>query len=460
MAIEPATTGPSSFTEYRLPTLTFVVISSMVGSGILTTSGQVVARVGSHEVNLALWLLGGVVAICGALSLAELSAALPRSGGDYVYIYEAYGELPAFLAGWATLVHGFAGPIAATAWAASSYFTSAFGNAPDSKSVELTGLSTLFIVALGIWHARGSLATSRFQTVATLLMLSSLVTFVLVGLSVAAMKTQEPSTPLQAQAHGWGWSALLFSLVYINYSYSGWNGAAYLAGEVRDPGRRVPFAIVTGTLIVVGLYMAVNLVYACALPAATIRRMAEPDINAVSPIAAMSAHALLGARGGSLVAMGTTCVLLSALSAFILTGPRVAWAMACTGQFPKFAARLTRSRDTPDRASALLLAASLVLLWTGSFDDLLVFSSVGLALFSMVSISTVFWLRWIHPSWPRPFRTPGYPFVPAFYLLVTGALTIAAFQEDPIPSLWSLGSIMVGIPVYLVWRRLVGRPPS
>ena len=239
MSLEPAPASVSPRPEYRLPILTFVVISSMVGGGILTTSGQVVARVGSHEVNLALWLLGGIVALCGALSLAELSAALPRSGGDYVYIYEAYGELPAFLAGWATLVHGFAGPIAATAWAAASYMTTAMGNVPEAHNLGLSGLSSLFIVTLGAWHARGCAATSRFQTAATLLTLASLIAFVVIGLSVAAGQPRVAHpTPSPVFGKTWNWSAMLFSLVYINYSYSGWNGAAYLAGEVREPGRR------------------------------------------------------------------------------------------------------------------------------------------------------------------------------------------------------------------------------
>lgn len=248
--------------------------------------------------------------------------------------------------------------------------------------------------------------------------------------------------------------SMLFSLVYISYAYTGWNAPTYMAGEVRDPGRQLPWAILIGTAGVVVLYLGLNTVYALALPAAEIQRITQKDgFDAVAPIATLAAKRLFGpaVTGPLSVAIGLT--LLASLSAYVLTGPRVAFAMARAGHFPAVAGRLSARSQAPVAATVMQVTWALVLLWTGSFESILIYASVGLALFSMLSVSSIFVLRRTQPDLPRPFRTPGYPFVPALFLVATTLLTCAAFYNRRAVSLYSLLSILTGIPVYYLFLR-------
>ena len=239
------------------------------------------------------------------------------------------------------------------------------------------------------------------------------------------------------------------SLVYISYAYTGWNAASYLAGEVDRPQERMPRAILLGTGLVLALYLALNTAYALALSAADVRAIVggPENVNAIAPIAQIAADRLYGHRVADPLSVAIGLTLLASVSAYILTGPRVAYAMARAGQFPEVAGRLS-ARGTPAIATALQVAWSLVLLWTASFERILLYSGVGLAIFSMLTVSAVYVLRWRRPDLPRPFRTPGYPIVPAIYLAGTGLLTAAVFYERPVVSSISVLSIAVGVPVY------------
>ena len=229
---------------------------------------------------------------------------------------------------------------------------------------------------------------------------------------------------------------MTFSLVYIYYAYTGWNGAAFLAGEIRDAEKILPRAILLGTAVVTLLYLAVNVVYALALSAADIEALVNAPENkqgleVVAPIAQIAAERLFGSRWSNPLSVGIGLMLLSTLSAYLLLGPRVIYAMARTGQFPSIAARLSGRASTPVVATFLQVAVTLVLLWTGTYEWIIVYASVGLSIFSMLAMSSIFILRRTRPDLPRPFRTPGYPFTPAIYLGLTGLLTVAAFRQRP-----------------------------
>jgi basic amino acid/polyamine antiporter, APA family len=442
-AREVASEGP----RFGLATATFVVVSSMIGTGVLTTSGFTVYFVGSNQLMLALWVFGGVLALCGALTLCELSAALPRSGGDYVFLSEAYGPLAAFLSGWVSFLIGFGGPIAASASAAAKYLLAPLRLGDASTAVAQPAVASAAIVALGVVHCLGRGSTIRAQAGMTALKIGILAVLAVAGLAAGwgrweNLADRPPLTPglLVTMAS---------SLVYISYAYTGWNAASYLAGEVDRPQERMPRAILLGTGLVLALYLALNAAYTLALSAADVRAIVggSGDLNAIAPIAQIAADRLYGPRvaGPMSVAIGLT--LLASVSAYILTGPRVAYAMARAGQFPEVAGRLS-ARDAPAIATAMQVAWALVLLWTASFERILLYSGVGLAIFSMLTISAVYVLRWRRPDLPRPFRTPGYPLVPAVYLAGTGLLTAAVFLERPVVSSISLLSIAAGVPVY------------
>ena len=438
-------------------TATFLVVSSMIGTGVLTTSGFTVALVGSNQLMLVLWVVGGILAVCGALSLAELAAALPESGGDYVYLREAYGPLAGFLSGWVSFLIGFGGPIAASASAAAKYLLAPLRlEAAVALPVELA-LATAVIVGMALIHCLGRRATIRTQAGMTIVKLLILSCFAIAGLAAGAdrwgsLADRPPLTPELVVA-------MASSLVFVSYAYTGWNAAAYVAGEVAEPQRWLPRAILVGTGIVTVLYLALNVTYALALTAADVRGIiTERGLDAVAPIAQLAAERLFGPGIAAPLSVALGFTLLASVSAYVLTGPRVAAAMADAGQFPAVAGRVS-SGGAPVVATVLQAGWALVLLWSASFEAILLYAGVGLAIFSMLSVAAVFVLRVRRPELPRPFRVPGYPVVSAVYLLGTGVLTAAVAWERPVVAAVSLATIAAGVPVAWLWRR-VCLPPG
>jgi APA family basic amino acid/polyamine antiporter len=408
---------------------------------------------------LWLWVLGAVIAVCGALTVGELSAALPRNGGDYVYLYEAYGPVAAFLSGWVSFLIGFAAPSAAAAFAASKFLLAPLGVPPSAELFAQRGLASAAILVFAAVHVSGRRRTAHLQGWVTAFTLVFLIVYIVAGLSVgwpryAHFNDRPPVTYGLVRN-------MLFSLVYIMYGYVGWNSASYLAGEVVNPQKLLPRAILLGTAGVVVLYLGMNLVYGLALSAPDIVAIVNDPSNvlktreeAVEPIAQLAAERLFGERWSSRLTILFGLTLLSTVNAYVLTGPRVIYAMAVSGQFPEFAGRLTARAGTPGIATALQVACALVFLWTGTFERIVVYASVGLAIFSMLSISSIYVLRWSRPDLPRPFRTPGYPLTPAVYLVLMGILSVASFCVKPWESLFALLSILAGIPIYYAWQSL------
>jgi APA family basic amino acid/polyamine antiporter len=433
---------------YGLGTATFVVVSSMVGAGVLTTPGYCLLAVPSHRLQIMLWAVGGLMALCGALTLAELSAAIPRSGGEYAILLEAYGPRWAFLSGWISLFLGFAAPIAAVASASATYLTTPLG---DVGWFATRALGSVAILAFSAIHIAGPRHTSRVQTVVTVLQIALLSAIVCAAFVVGRGRWENlDHGPSLRQANPVN---LLYCLALVAYAYTGWNGASYIAGEIDNPQRRLPRAIVVGTVVVVALYVGLITFYALAVPVAEIVALGSQGTDAVKPIAELAAKSLFGPVWADRVSLGIGVMLLGTLSAFILTGPRVAYAMATSGQFPRFAGRLWGRGQTPAVATALLATTALILLWTGSFEGIVIFSEVGLALLSMATISAVYVLRRTQPDTPRPFRVPGYPIVPAIYLAATAGLILAAFAVRPVVSASSLVAIVAGLVVYELRSR-------
>jgi len=439
--------------RFGLATATFVVVSSMVGTGVLTTSGFSVYFLGSNQLMLVLWVVGGALAVCGALTLCELTALIPRSGGDYVYLHESYGPAVAFLSGWVSFFIGFGGPIAASSSAAANYLLVPFAVKPELEAILRPAMASAIVLVLAVAHCLGRVSSIRMQGMMTVVKLA-----ILLSLAVAGV------------AFGWGnWGSLAdrppmtvdvvmtmaSSLVYVTYAYTGWNAASYLAGEVDRPQSRMPWAILIGTGLVTLLYLTLNFAYALAIPAQAIRSLVgEPkNVGVVAPIAQIAAERLVGPRVANPLSILIGLTLMASVSAYVLTGPRVLMAMASSGQFPGFAG-LVSERGAPVIATLLQVAWALVLLWTASFEPILLYSSIGLSLFSMLTVSSVFVLRRKRPEAARPFRTPGYPITPLVYLLGTGALVVAVAGSRPDVAVASGLSIASGIPVYYAWRAI------
>jgi APA family basic amino acid/polyamine antiporter len=426
-------------------TATFVVIASMVGAGILISPGYMMASLQNYPVIFGLWALGGLLALCGALCVAELAAALPYAGGDYVYLREAFGPCPAFLSGWTAFLLGFSAPLAVAGYMAAQYMLSAFG-VPEG-GVQLT--AAVIILAVTLPNVLGHRQSAWTQDLTTILKLVMFVALVVAGFGFGKGDLDHIRTGREVNTIPLSTAAT--QLYYVLFAYCGWNAASYLAGEVRDPSKTLPRALLLGTGVVTALYLAVTLVFAYAIPPGDV---AFVDAEKVPQIAV---ERLFGLRavGAFSVAVGVT--FLATVSAYVVTGPRIYYAMACDGLFPSFAARLSANGRVPVLAMLAQSGCAIVLLFATDFQQLYQYASVGLSLFSMLAIAAVFVLRRRRPNMIRPFRVPGYPAVPAVFLVVTLFMAGFAFVEWPAPSIYSLASILAGVPVYYVWSQFSRR---
>ena len=373
----------------------------MIGTGVLTTSGFTVYFVGSNQLMLVLWVVGGVLALCGALTLCELSAALPRSGGDYVFLYEAYGPLAAFLSGWVSFLIGFGGPIAASASAAAKYLLAPLRLDDASAAVAQPAVASAAIVALGVIHCLGRGSTIRAQGGMTALKIGILAMLAIAGLVAGWGRWENlarpPSTvPRPYRHHGLVAGLHLVRLHGLERSVvPGWRGRP--AAEADAPRNPAGYELGASALPCTEHGLRLGPVGRRRPGVGRRARQCQRD-RADRPDRHRSA--VWPSRRRPVVS-GHWVTLLASVSAYILTGPRVAYAMARAGQFPEVAGRVS-ARGAPAIATALQVAWSLILLWTASFERILLYSGVGLAIFSMLTVSAIYVLRRRQPDLPAP----------------------------------------------------------
>lgn len=424
----------------------FVVVGSMIGSGILLTSGPVLRDTGNPGALLALWAVGGLLALCGALCVAELSTALPRSGGDYVFVRAAFGPGAGFVSGWATFVLGFAAPTALAARTAFEYLTKPYADdigSPADVRVLVQACASALVLAVGVVHTLGHRQSSGLQSVATVVTGS-----VLLAIAVGGVLSGRGDWN-HLSAGGWPaadqWPVLGVGLIYVCYAYAGWNGAGYLAGEIRDPVRTLPRCLLGGTLTVTALYLLVNLAFVYALDPVAMTALPKDEIP---PVAELAVRAVFGSTAARVVGAALGLCLVAAVSAFVLTGPRIAFAMARDGAFPAFAGRLHPTRRTPASATLALALLSAALVWIGSLSELLDYAAVGLAALTGLTVASVVPVR-RRADLPHPYRMPLYPLPPLAFLAFTAAAIGYALADDRsrLPGLLSLATLLLGVPL-------------
>ncbi|HZU34366.1 MAG TPA: amino acid permease [Gemmataceae bacterium] len=433
----------------------FVVMASMIGAGILVTSGYTLQATGNPAALLGLWLVGGAMALCGAVTVAELATTLPEAGGDYLFVREGFGRGAGFVAGWATITLGFCGPTAVVALVAVTHLAAPFMEhfsavLPAWASGHILPFSaTVLIAIVTAAHCLGQRESGRFQVVVTLVKVALLLGLAVGGMAFGAGSWQH------LRAGNWPtaghWPVLATGLIYIGYAYSGWNGAAYLAGEIREPNKFLPRALVTGTLSVVLLYILVNVAYVYALDPVEMTKRSPEEVQKVAELAV---HRLFGPTAAGLFAVLIGLSLVASVSAYVLTGPRVAFAMARDGCFPALAGVLHASRGIPIRATIAQGGVAILLVWSGSFLQLLDYTSVGLAAVSGLMIASVFPLR-ARRDLAHPYRVPLFPLPPLLYLgLVGWTITQQLTQPDRVlTTLLSLGTLLAGVPLAWLFLR-------
>jgi APA family basic amino acid/polyamine antiporter len=425
-----------------LGTATSIVVANMIGTGIFTTTGLLLARLESGWLMLVCWLLGGLLALCGALCYAELSTMMPRAGGEYVYLREVYGPMAGFLTGWTSFFVGFSAPTAAAAVACAAYLSAA-GVLPPSWLAE-KGTALGFVAALTVIHYRGVRLGSWVQNALTGLKLLLIGGLVLVGFVAGQGDWQF----LQAGTEFWEpghWSQLGIAMLWVMFAYSGWNASAYIAEEMEKPGINLPRSLFLGTGMVMVIYFSLNLLFLYAAPIGA--------LQGVIPVGDVAATSLFGAGAATWLSLLIGLALLSSLSAYVFIGPRVYYAMARDALFFRFASRVHPRFSTPALSIAVqgLVAGAMIL--TGTFEQLLTYIGFALGIFPWLTVLGVFLLRQRQPDRERPYRVWGYPWIPTFFLVGMACILAVAFVNRPGPSLLALVTVGAGIPAYRLLIR-------
>jgi APA family basic amino acid/polyamine antiporter len=434
--------------EIGLLSAIVVVIANMVGSGIFTTSGFIIAELGSPQSLLLCWLVGGLFALAGALCYGELGAMLPRAGGEYAYLHYAFGPVSAFLSGWVSLVVGFSAPIAAAAIAFATYFLGASGE--PWLVVEFAGrewfivstvtvLACAVVVAFSIVHGHSLRLGTRVQNLLTFFKLGVIVLFSVAGMywgkgDLAHLGQAIPHAP-------GGLGRFAVALIFVSFAYSGWNAAAYLGSEIRNPGRNLPLALVLGTGMVIILYLALNMVYIYALPV--------PAMSGTLEVGTATATALFGAGVGKAFGMTIALGLLSVLSAMIMAGPRVYYAMARDGLFFRCFGDIHTTRRTPIPAIVFQAVIAIGMILCAAYDTLLIYIGFTLSMTAVVTVMGLFRLRRMVPAIKRPYRTFGYPLTPVLFIAGNLWIVCHTVASRPLVVICGIATIAAGWAVHL-----------
>ena len=409
----------------------------MIGTGVFTSLGFQLVDIQSAPAIIMLWLIGGLSALCGALSYAELGAALPRSGGEYHFLTDIYHPCAGFISGWVSATVGFAAPTALAALTFGSYLNS------SGVNVDPSWMATVAIVALTAAHCSTHRHSGSTQTLFTLLKLILIVVFSLTALTLSPMETQASFLWSTEDTVLLGSGAFAVSLIYVNYAYSGWNAATYISGELAAPQQSLPWVLGVSTTVVAALYCLLNVVFLSVAPMEAMVGKVEVGVIA----AEFAFGKTIGAAMGLLLAL----LLISTISAMILAGPRV---LHRIGQdYPRFAPLARENRDgIPVTAILLQSGTALLFLWTASFEQILVFSGATMALNTFATVLGLFVLRWKRPHLSRPFRVTLYPLTPLIFLSITGwTLTYVVIQR-PVEALITASIVSTGGLFYWLVR--------
>ena len=441
--------------EIGLFSAVILVVANMVGTGIFTTSGFIMKELGNPQTMLLCWFTGGIFALCGALCYGELGAMFPKAGGEYVFLRESYGKGMAFLSGWISLIVGFSAPIAAAAIAFASYF---FRVLPDLSGSQFT-LSVLgvriftispvtitaafVIIIFSLIHYHSLRMGAGVQNVLTLFKTGLIVVFVAAGLFTGHGSTDHFAGEFILSSIFLDRFAI--SLIFVSFAYSGWNAVAYLGGEIKNPGRNIPLSLFTGTFLVILFYMLLNVVYIYAL--------SPKEMSGILEVGTESAVRLFGGRIGKYFSGAIAAGLLSVLSAMIMTGPRVYYAMARDGVFFRLFGKVNKIHRTPAWSIFLQAGIAIIMVFSASFDKLLLYIGFTLSLFAMLTAAGMMALRIRKPDIKRTYKTFGYPVTPLVFIAGNLWIIYYCIKSRPVASMFGAETTGLGILAYLYFYK-------
>ena len=429
-----------------------VLVGSTIGSGIFRSPAGIADKLPGPLPLLAIWLTGGVFALCGALTLAEVAGALPRTGGVYVFIREAWGRLPAFLFGWAELVLIRAAALGAISTTFAEYLLRVLGHdprlAPYGAYVHYVAAAAILLTA--VFNYVGIKWGALVQNVTTLAKTGAVLIIIVLALAIGLPRTGGHFTP-PVPPGSFSFARFGLALVSVLWVYDGWADVSFVGGEVRDPEKNLPRVLIFGTLIIIALYLLANVAYLAVLPVAEIRQS--------KLVAADVAQRLMGVAGVAFVSAAVMVSTFGTLNGSVMTGSRILFAMAADGLLFKPIAVVHRRFQTPGVAIALEAGLGVVFVLLGTFEQLADTFVTAIVPFYALAVGAVFVLR-RREGYRPPFRVPGYPVVPAVFILAT-VLLLGNAVIDPasrVATVAVLAVIVAGIPIYFL--RIRGRAPS
>ena len=427
---------------YTPKTATAVIIANMVGTGVFTSLGFQVADIQSVFALMMLWVIGGIAALCGAATYAELGAALPRSGGEYNFLGRIYHPIAGFISGWVSTVIGFAAPIAAVSLAFGKYTTAALPGtySPAIQKVLACGL----VILVTYIHGKNRNASGKFQFGFTAMKVGLILAFCL----AAFIFTQNPQ-PISPLPKVGDWDIITsgafgVALIYVSYAYTGWNAATYISGELENPQKDLPKVLMFGTGLVMLLYVLLNYVFLYAAPMNELEGQAE--------IGYITSSHIFGETGGRIAGGMLSILLISTVSAMTLAGPRALQAIGEDFTALEFLGKVNKA-GIPRNAIYFQSTVALIYILTSSFKTIVVFAGAMLAFNSFLAILGVFILRYREPDLPRPYKTWGYPLVPLIYLLITAFMLGFVIINEPHKAVFGLCVILFGIVFYAISNR-------
>lgn len=433
-----------------------LVVGTIIGSGIFLVPRAMAQRVGTTGMVFTVWIIGGLLSLFGALSFAELAAALPEAGGAYVYLREAYGPLWGFLNGWTSVWVAKSGSVATLATAFFVYFANFVPEAehvlvavplpigPGGGPLEIRYgqlMAMALILLLGLLNYFGVKVGGNVQVVVTVVKISLIFFVIIAGIFFGHAAAPAPSAAIELTSAGF-FAAMVAAL----WAYDGWDNVSMVASEIKNPQRNLPLALIGGTVCVIAIYLLANLAYFHVL---SVAEVARPG----SRVAADMMRKVLGNRGAGAVSIAAMISIFAALNGSILTGARVPYAMARDRRFFQPVAHVHPRFHTPGTAILGLSAWSALLVLSGWYEQLFTFVIFASWLFYGMATAAVLILRWKRPELPRPYRALGYPFVPALFVLAAFCLVISTFRDSPRESLMGLFLIFLGLPFYFFWKN-------
>ena len=426
----------------RLGDLVYIVLGTVIGSGIFLLPGPVLQETGGH-VGLALgvWVAGGLLSFLGAITYAELGAMMPQAGGIYIYIRDAFGRPSAFLFGWMLFIVIAPASVATLAVGSTAYLQELV----PLSSIASRAVALGMIVVLALLNIRGTKESARVQDWTTAVKVGAIVL-----MSVALLAVGRVAGPVTAAtapaAPGPGLlTGIGVAMVAVLWAYEGWTYVTFSAGETLEPQRTFPRAIAIGTGALIALYLLANLGYLAVLGPATVAKSDR--------VASEAVRAAFGPAAGRAIAVVVLLSMFSAVNAILLTAPRVFYAMAKDGLFFRKLAEIHPRLGTPAIAIAATALWSMVLAASGTYTQLLTYVVFTAWIFYGLGAVSVFVFRRTRPDAPRPFRVPGYPWTPALFVLAALGIVIATLVGQPTRALAGLAALALGMPAYLIWRR-------